>query len=86
MSVSTMFDGNGGGNIVSRYQITNKGLVGITSFTSKLSSIGTTPLENMDNYSSSISYIVNHGDTITSIAKKFGLRPEVIYADNRALL
>ncbi len=86
MSVSTMFDGNGGRNRVSRYQITNKGLVGITSFTSKLSSIGTTPLENMDNYSSSISYIVNHGDTITSIAKKFGLRPEVIYADNRALL
>ncbi len=53
MSVSTMFDGNGGGNRVSRYQITNKGLVGITSFTSKLSSIGTRGTNRGANFSSS---------------------------------
>ncbi len=85
MSVGADFN-SGGGRRVSRYQTSNKVLSVKGSLSSRISNIGVTTMASRNSYSSPFSYIVNSGDTIASIARKLGVRAEIIYADNRALL
>ncbi len=88
MSVSTMF--NGGGNNVNRYK------TGTTGFSAGLSnSKGASSVPTLSNVKSqsytyyeatATSYVVKSGDTLSAIAKKYGIRVEDLYEDNKDLI